>query len=190
MKLSYTRLVAFLATAILCAGAVSAAPPPPKPHEAPKTPNMTSITTRRVSEPPRAVYLLAQLGPDLPDAFENGYLAAFTRGIEALGATVRTTKLTGLELDRSAAGKAREAFAPDVAFSVVFNDRFVSGSTHRGEVLVQLVDASGNELWRGRQTFVVSDFLVAKLTIAGAGEKAGDAAIEKLKEDGVFPGPV
>jgi hypothetical protein len=190
MKIVRGRHLAFRGVILLCACSALAAPPPPRPRETTKPPSITSATTRRSSELPRAVYVLARLGPDLSDAYETGYLTALTRGIEALGATVRTTRLTGLEIDRSAAAKEREAFAPDVTFIVVFNDRFVSGSTHRGEVIVQLIDASGMELWRSRQTFVISDFLVPNPMIAGIGEKAGKAAIEKLAEDRVFPGPI
>lgn len=190
MKPFQLRAMASLMAAILCTCAAPAATPPAKPHKPAKEPVIVSITTRQATERPRSAYVLAQLGPDLPDAYENHYLAAFTRGIEALGATVRTRKLTGLELDRSAAADEREAFAPDVSFTVVFNERLISGSTHRGNVLVRLVDSSGNELWRSGQAFVISTFLSPGPAIARAGEKAGKTAIEKLEKDRVFPGPI
>jgi hypothetical protein len=156
----------------------------------PPAPTVVSTILQRADEKPRKVLVVAKLGQDLPDEFEDGYIAAFAHGIEKLGVAVSTMKLTGLELDRAAPEKAIEAFMADAVFTIVFNERSVSGSTHRGAVTVRLLDARSTELWRSRQSFAFTYFAVAGQAVTDAGARGGDAAAEKFVADRIFPGTI
>lgn len=156
----------------------------------PPEPVVISTTSIRVAEQPRKVFVLAHFDQSLPDAFEDGYVAALEQQIENLGSQVRAVKLTGLELDRRAHENARAAFGPDMVLIVGFNTQSTYGSTHRGVVGMQLLDARDIVLWRAQQGFAFSFLSVASKSAFEFGERAGGAAIQKLVADRVFPGTI
>jgi hypothetical protein len=182
MTFTRRRAVVFVAAALLCS-CVSQKPQPP-------TQTVASTTLSRSADAPRRVFVLAKLGQSMPEPFADGYLAALAQELGGLGATVSTMKLTGLELDRRAPDKAREAFAPDMTFTVVFEARLSSNSTHTGVVMVQLVDARGDELWNSQQVFAFPSFAATGKGIIKSGTRAGSAAFRQLMADRVFPGTI
>jgi len=156
----------------------------------PRAPAMASTTLSRVAEVPRKVFMLAHLDQSLPDAFEEGCVAALQKEFENLGATVSTVKLSGLELDRRAHENVRAEFQPDMVLIVAFNSRSTSGSTLRGVVRMHLLDARDTEVWRSQQGFALTFLPIGSTGGFETGARAGNAAFQQLVADRVFPGPV
>ena len=184
MRYAHARAVLLGAAAVMCS-CVS-----PQVPQAPRVPTVTSTTLKRSSDPPRRLFVLSQHNQFLPDEYEDGYISTFAHGLEALGVKVMTMKLTGLELDRSAPDTARDEFAPDMTVTVVFNQQHSAHSTHRGVILVELLDSRGSALWTSRQPFAIRFSSVVGQGVIDAGKRAGSAAFRKLMEDRVFPGTI
>ena len=134
--------------------------------------------------------MLAHFDQSLPDAFEEGVVAALRKELQDLGPQVTAVKLTGLELDRRAHESARAAFQPDMVLIVSFNAQSTHGSTHRGVVTMHLLDARDTELWRSQQRFSLTSMPMANKAVFEAGGRAGSAAVQKLVADRVFPGTI
>jgi hypothetical protein len=139
-----------------------------------------------LDDPPHKAFVRAYLDQSLPDAFEEGVVAAVQHDLHALGIEVQAVTLDGLETDRHAHERARAEFAPDAALVVSFHALSTSGFSTRAAVEMTLLDAHDEALWEYEQHFAIS--ASGRKALAGAGHRVGSAAVQRLVDDRGFPG--
>lgn len=139
---------------------------------------------------PRKAFVAAYLVHELPEPFQDGYIEAVETELGKLGAAVAVAKITGLELDRNAHIEQQQAFQPDVVLVIRFELKEIYDSSHRGRVVLHLVDQrSGEECWRLLQTFSFSYEPVLKSLAFDGGAKIAREALQAAWSDGVFARP-
>ncbi|HET7811237.1 MAG TPA: hypothetical protein VFL16_11745 [Steroidobacteraceae bacterium] len=141
-----------------------------------------------MDDPPHKAFVRAYLDQSLPDAFEEGVVAAVQHDLHALGIEVQAVTLDGLETDRHAHERARAEFEPEVVLVVSFHALSTSGFSTRAAVEMTLLDAHDEALWGYEQHFDLS--ASGRKGLSRAGQRVGNAAVQRLVDDRVFPGPV